>query len=131
DPRFVKEASVGGYGLTSQWSDDFHHALRTVLTGDKSGYYADYGRVQQLAESLRHGFVYRGSYSEHREHSYGREPHGLSGSHFHVFCQNHDQVGNRAMGDRLEHQVSDGQAKIAAALTLMSPFVPMLFMGQE
>lgn len=131
DPRFVRPATQGGFGLSSQWSDDFHHALRTLLTGDRSGYYEDFGSMNDLAEALRHGFVYRGRYSRHRGHSYGREPAGLRGRHFHAFCQNHDQVGNRALGDRLGHSVTLGQLQIAAALTLLSPFVPMLFMGEE
>ncbi|HEU5074674.1 MAG TPA: malto-oligosyltrehalose trehalohydrolase [Polyangiaceae bacterium] len=131
DPRFVRLRSEGGLGLSSQWSDDFHHALRTVLTGERDSYYSDFGTIADLAEALRHGFAYRGQYSRHRQHSYGRAPVGLSGRHFHVFCQNHDQVGNRAVGDRLGHQVNPGQQRIAAALTLLSPYVSMLFMGEE
>lgn len=131
DPRFVRERSQGGLGLASQWSDDFHHALRSVLTGDRDAYYTDFGEIAQLAEALRQGFAYQGQYSRHRQHSYGRPPVGLSGRHFHVFCQNHDQVGNRATGDRLGHRVNPGQQRIAAALTLLSPYVSMLFMGEE
>lgn len=131
DPRFVRPRQLGGYGLSSQWSDDFHHALRAVLTGELDGYYADYGDLEQLATALKSGFVYQGQYSKHRGHSYGRPPEGLRGRHFHAFNQNHDQVGNRALGDRLGDNVSDGALKIAAALTLFSPFVPMLFMGEE
>lgn len=131
DPRFVRARELGGLGLHSQWSDDFHHALRTVLTGEREGYYRDFGSVSQLAEALQHGFAYRGQYSEHRQHSYGRNPVGLSGRQFHVFCQNHDQVGNRALGDRLGHRVDAGQQRIAAGLTLLGPYVPMLFMGEE
>jgi maltooligosyltrehalose trehalohydrolase len=102
-----------------------------VLTGEHDGYYADYGMLSQLATALTAGFVYQGEYSPHRQHSYGRPPNGLLGRHFHVFNQNHDQIGNRALGDRLGESVSDGALKIAAALTLLSPFVPMLFMGEE
>lgn len=131
DPRFVQLRSQGGLGLSSQWSDDFHHALRTVLTGERDAYYADFGTIADLAEALRHGFTYRGQYSQHRQHSYGRPPVGLSGRHFHVFCQNHDQIGNRAVGDRLGHRVNPGEQRIAAALTLLSPYVSMLFMGEE
>src|SRR5690606_12550917 len=116
---------------SSQWSDDFHHALRTVLTGERDAYYADFGTIADLAEALRHGFTYRGQYSRHRQHSYGRPPVGLSGRHFHVACQNHDQLGNRAVGDRLGHRVNPGEQRIAAALTLLSPYVSMLFMGEE
>lgn len=131
DPRFVRARSQGGLGLASQWSDDFHHALRSVLTGDRDAYYSDFGEIAHLAEALQHGFAYRGQYSQHRQHSYGRPPAGLSGRHFHVFCQNHDQIGNRAIGDRLGHGVNPGQLRIAAALTLLSPYVSMLFMGEE
>ncbi len=131
DPRFVKSRELGGLGLSSQWNDDFHHALRTVLTEEKTGYYADFGRISDLAEALRFGFAYRGRYSEHRQHSYGRDSTGLEGRQFHVFNQNHDQVGNRAMGDRLAAELSTGALKVAATLTLLSPFVPMLFMGEE
>jgi len=131
DPRFVRPRSQGGLGLASQWSDDFHHALRSVLTGDRDAYYSDFGEIAHLAEALQHGFAYRGQYSQHRQHSYGRSPSGLAGRHFHVFCQNHDQIGNRAIGDRLGHRVNPGQQRIAAALTLLSPYVSMLFMGEE
>ncbi len=131
DPRFVKSSQLGGYGLSSQWNDDFHHALRTVLTGDRKGYYCDFGQVSQLADGLKHGFVYRGAYSSFRQCSYGRDSSGLQGRHFHVFCQNHDQVGNRALGDRLPETAGSPRARVAAALVLMSPFVPMLFMGEE
>jgi len=131
DPRFVRLRSEGGLGLASQWSDDFHHALRSVLTGERDAYYSDFGSIADLAEALRHGFTYRGQYSRHRQHSYGRPPVGLSGRHFHVFCQNHDQVGNRAVGDRLAERANPGQLRIAAALTLLSPYVAMLFMGEE
>jgi maltooligosyltrehalose trehalohydrolase len=131
DPRFVRPHESGGFGLSSQWSDDFHHALVTVLTDERDGYYSDFGALQQLADALRHGFAYRGQYSRHRKHSYGRDPVGLSGRHFHVFCQNHDQIGNRALGDRLGQRVNAGKQRIAAALTLLSPYVALLFMGEE
>jgi maltooligosyltrehalose trehalohydrolase len=131
DPRIVKAEEAGGYGLDAQWSDDFHHALFAVISGERAGYYADFGSLAQLAKSLRCVFVYDGNYSEHRQRNHGRQVVGLSGHRFVGFVQNHDQVGNRAQGERLSHEAGEGRAKIAAALVLTSPFVPMLFQGEE
>lgn len=131
DARIVRPREAGGYGLTSQWSDDFHHALHTVLSGEASGYYADFGTLGQLAAALRYGFVYRGQYSKYRKRRFGGDSAGLRGRHFLSYIQNHDQIGNRAVGDRLTASLDVGQLKIAAALTLLAPFVPMLFMGEE
>ncbi|MBO0745210.1 MAG: DUF3459 domain-containing protein, partial [Candidatus Dormibacteraeota bacterium] len=116
DPRFP------GWGLTAQWSDDVHHALHALLTGERRGYYGDFGDIAQLTQALTAGYV--------------REPRaplsGLpDGRRLVVFTQNHDQVGNRAAGDRLCHLVSPGRARMAAAWILLSRFVPMLFMGEE
>jgi len=131
DPRFVTAPEAGGYGLDAQWSDDFHHALVTVLTGDRSGYYADFGTLADLAKSLREVFVYDGRYSPYRDRIHGRPVCGLPGWRFLGYSQNHDQVGNRAKGERLSHLAGLGRAKIAAALVLTAPFVPMLFQGEE
>jgi maltooligosyltrehalose trehalohydrolase len=131
DPRIVKAEEAGGYGLDAQWSDDFHHALFSVISGERAGYYADFGTLAQLAKSLRCVFVYDGIYSEYRRRNHGRNVVGLSGHRFIGFVQNHDQIGNRAQGDRVSHEVGVGRAKIAAALVLLSPFVPMLFQGEE
>jgi maltooligosyltrehalose trehalohydrolase len=131
DPRLVTAPEAGGYGLDAQWSDDFHHALFTVLTGDRSGYYADFGALADLAKSLREVFVYDGRFSSYRNRIHGRPVPNLPASRFLGYSQNHDQVGNRARGDRLSHIVSLGRAKIAAALELTAPFVPMLFQGEE
>ena len=131
DPRIVKAEEAGGYGLDAQWSDDFHHALFAVISGERAGYYADFGSLAQLAKSLRCVFVYDGTYSEHRQRNHGRPVVGLSGHRFIGFVQNHDQVGNRARGERVSHEAGMGRAKIAAALVLTSPFVPMLFQGEE
>ena len=131
DPRNVISRSIGGHGLSSQWSDDFHHALHAVLTQETSGYYQDFGQVEDLADALSHGFVYRGKYSPHRGYSFGRGTEGIHRSKFVVFSQNHDQIGNRATGDRLSQLVSPGRLQIAAMLTLLGPFVPLLFMGEE
>jgi maltooligosyltrehalose trehalohydrolase len=131
DPRIVKAEEAGGYGLDSQWSDDFHHALFSVISGERTGYYADFGSLAQLAKSLRCVFVYDGNYSEYRQRNHGRQVVGLSGHRFIGFVQNHDQVGNRAQGERVSHEAGAGRAKIAAALVLTAPFVPMLFQGEE
>ena len=131
DPRVVRGRDAGGYGIDAQWSDDFHHALHAVLTGERSGYYADFGELRHLATALQHVFVYGGVYSGFRKRVHGRTPHGLPGWRFVVAAQNHDQIGNRATGDRLVHLTSPRRLKIAAALVLTSPFVPLLFQGEE
>jgi maltooligosyltrehalose trehalohydrolase len=131
DPRLVASVEAGGYGLDAQWSDDFHHALVTALTGERHGYYSDFGSLADLAKSLERVFVYDGGYSCFRQRRHGRPVKDLPGWRFLGYAQNHDQVGNRARGERLGHLVSEGRAKIAAALVLCSPFVPMLFQGEE
>jgi maltooligosyltrehalose trehalohydrolase len=131
DPRIVTTREANGYGIDAQWSDDFHHALHTVLTGEQKGYYEEFGSVGQLAKSLQDVFVFDGCYSPHRGKLHGRPVEGLSGHHFLAYSQNHDQIGNRAQGERLSQLVSIGKQKIAAALVLTSPFVPMLFQGEE
>jgi maltooligosyltrehalose trehalohydrolase len=131
DPRVVRPIARGGYGIDAQWNEDFHHALHTVLTGERSGYYADFGSLGQLAKALRNGFVYDGEYSAYRDRRHGRSTAGLSGTKFVGCLQNHDQVGNRAKGDRFCHLVSKGRALIGAAIVLTAPFVPMLFQGEE
>ncbi len=131
DPRLITPREVQGYGLDAQWSDDFHHAIVALLTGDRSGYYADFGDFADLGKALTEVFVYDGQYSEFRERVHGRSAHGIPGWRFLGYSQNHDQVGNRAKGERLEHFTSPAHAKIAAALTLTAPFLPMLFQGEE
>jgi maltooligosyltrehalose trehalohydrolase len=131
DPRLLWPPGRGGFGLDAQWSDDFHHALHSVLTGERNGYYEDFGCFNQLAKALRNAYVYDGEYSIHRKRHHGRPPVGLDGSHFLAYAQNHDQVGNRACGERLSQLVSPGRLKITAALVLTSPYVPMLFQGEE
>ena len=130
-PRFVVPAERGGYGLDAAWADEWHHALHAVLTGETSGYYRDFGPLALLAKALRQAWVYDGTYSPHRDRVHGRPPTGLHGRQFVVATQNHDQVGNRAQGDRLAHLASPGRVRIAAALLLTSPFVPLLFQGEE
>ncbi len=131
DPRLVRPPEIGGYGLAAQWSDDFHHALHTVLTGERAGYYGDFGTLPDLAQALTNAFVYDGRYSRFRDRRHGRLATGLSGHRFFGYLQNHDQLGNRAKGERSSHLVSPGRLKIAAALVLTAPFVPLLFQGEE
>jgi maltooligosyltrehalose trehalohydrolase len=131
DPRLVLSTDAGGFGLDAAWNDDFHHALHALLTGERGGYYGDFGEMHQLAETLEHAWVYRGDYSRERERRHGREPIGLPGDRFIGFIQNHDQVGNRARGDRISHLVGLNRAKIAAAVVCAAPFVPLLFQGEE
>jgi maltooligosyltrehalose trehalohydrolase len=131
DPRDVRPVQSGGYGLDAQWNDDFHHALHSVLTGERSGYYSDFGTLGQLAKVLRVGYVYDGQYSPYRDRIQGRPARGLSGNNFVGYLQNHDQIGNRAQGERSSQLMSLGRLKIGAALVLTAPFVPMLFQGEE
>jgi maltooligosyltrehalose trehalohydrolase len=131
DPRFVRGRDAGGYGLDASWADEWHHALHAALTGETSGYYEDFGPLRLLAKALRQAWVYDGCYSPHRQRVHGRSPAGLSGSQFVVAAQNHDQVGNRAAGERSGALMSDGRLRVAAALLLTSPFVPLLFQGEE
>ncbi len=131
DPRLLWPRERGGFQLDAQWSDDFHHALHTVLTGEKTGYYSDFGKLQDLAKALRHAFVYDGKFSAHRRRNHGRPTGDLSGHRFLGYLQNHDQVGNRAQGERSSQLMSLGKLKIGAALVLTSPFVPLLFQGEE
>jgi maltooligosyltrehalose trehalohydrolase len=131
DARLVRSQELGGYGLDAVWSDDFHHALRVLLTGDRSGYYKDYGRLQHLVKAYREGFAYSGEYSLYHHRRHGSSARDISAERFVVFSQNHDQVGNRAQGQRLSQLVSFEGLKLAAGVVLLSPFVPLLFMGEE
>jgi maltooligosyltrehalose trehalohydrolase len=131
DPRIIRPRDIGGYGIAAQWSDDFHHALHTVLTGERAGYYADFGSLKQLAKALTDGFVHDGRHSSFRQRRHGKPLTGMSGHSLLGYAQNHDQVGNRATGERLYHLIGEGGAKIAAALVLTAPFIPMLFQGEE
>jgi maltooligosyltrehalose trehalohydrolase len=131
DARILLPCEKGGYGLPAQWSDDFHHSLHTLLTRETAGYYSDFGSVGHLASVLREGWFYCGQYSQFRRRQHGNSPRGISHSHFVVCSQNHDQVGNRARGERLSMLVNFEAQKLAAGVTLLSPFVPLLFMGEE
>jgi maltooligosyltrehalose trehalohydrolase len=131
NPRLVRSTEAGGYGLEAAWSDDFHHALHAVLTGERSGYYEDFGRLADLAAALERGYVYDGRYSRHRRRRHGRPTTGLSAHRLLGYLQNHDQVGNRAAGERSSALMSTDRLRIGAALVLTAPFVPMLFAGEE
>jgi maltooligosyltrehalose trehalohydrolase len=131
DSRIIRSLESGGYGLDAQWSDDFHHALHTLLTGERNGYYKDFGTVEQLAVAYREGFVYSGQYSAYRKRRHGNSSHDLPHDRFVVFAQNHDQVGNRLLGERLSQLVSFDALKLAAGAVILSPFIPLLFMGEE
>jgi maltooligosyltrehalose trehalohydrolase len=131
DSRLIRARELGGFGLDAQWNDDFHHALHTLLLSEQTGYYEDFGRIHQLAKAHREGFVYSGEYSKYRLRRHGNSAHDIPTDWFVVFAQNHDQVGNRMRGERLSRLVSFEQLKLAAGSVLFSPFVPLLFMGEE
>jgi maltooligosyltrehalose trehalohydrolase len=131
DPRVVRAVERGGYGCDAQWSDDLHHALHATLTGEVSGYYADFGQVGDVARALRDVFVHPGAYSRFRRRRHGRAVGSLPGTRFLSYMQDHDQVGNRARGERSAALMSVGRVQIAAALVLLGPGVPMLFAGEE
>ena len=134
DPRLLRPVELGGYAMDAQWSDDFHHAVHVALTGERVGYYEGYakhGAIAAITDALEHRFVFRGQYAPHRRRQHGAPADDVSAEHFVVFIQNHDQVGNRAAGDRLGALVSLDALKLAAALLLLSPYVPLLFMGEE
>jgi len=131
DPRLITPVESGGLGMDTVWNDDYHHAIRTLLTGEKAGYYADYGKLDHLARAMTGGFSYSGQRSVVRGRRHGRPARGIPGWRFVVCCQNHDQIGNRMPGDRLEATAGFEGCKLAAGLVILSPFVPMLFMGEE
>ena len=131
DVRIINPPSKGGCGLDGQWNDDFHHCLHTLLTNERNGYYQDFGKISQLTKALREGFVYSGQYSSYRKRRHGSSSEHLPFTKFVVFSQNHDQVGNRRIGDRLSTLVSFEALKLAAGTVLLSPYIPLLFMGEE
>ncbi len=131
DPRYTRPTAAGGLGMSGQWVDEFHHSVRTFLTEDKTGYYGDFGSVDHVYRALRDAYVYTGQYSEHRKRRFGRRPSGAAVHQFVVFGQNHDQVGNRALGERLHEHLTAGEYLLVAGMYLWSPFTPMLWMGEE
>jgi len=131
DARLVRPRELGGYGLDAQWNEDFHHSLHTLLTGERSGYYQDFGEFGQLVKAFSEGFVYSGQYSPYRRCRHGSSSRDVPAEKLVVFAQNHDQVGNRMLGERLSQLVPFEELKLAAGVVLLSPFIPLLFMGEE
>ncbi len=131
DVRSIKPVDAGGYGLDAQWCDDFHHSLRALLTGERAGYYQDFGRFEDLVKALTEGFVLSGQYSSFRKRRHGSSSVQIPSRQLVVFSQNHDQVGNRMRGERLSEHLSTQQLLLAAATVLLSPYLPLLFMGEE
>jgi maltooligosyltrehalose trehalohydrolase len=129
--KIVRGRQRGGYQLDAQWSDDFHHSLHALLTGEKFGYYQDFGKIQDLVKAIKEGFVYSGQYSSFRKKNHGNSSRFIPTDKFVVYSQNHDQVGNRMLGERLSSLVSLEELKLAAAITILSPYIPLLFMGEE
>ncbi|NDK90512.1 malto-oligosyltrehalose trehalohydrolase [Gordonia desulfuricans] len=132
DPRLFTPREAGGYGLTAQWDDDIHHVIHTAVSGERQGYYADFGSLESLSKVLRGGFFHDGTYSSFRGRHHGRPiPPTLPTTALLAYTCDHDQIGNRAIGDRPTAYLDAGQIAIKAALVLLSPFTPMLFMGEE
>jgi maltooligosyltrehalose trehalohydrolase len=131
DVRLIEPPERNGFGLDGQWCDNFHHALHTLLTGEHDGYYMDFGSIDDMARALRDGYVYTGDYSQFRRRSHGNASRHIPAERFVVFAQNHDQVGNRARGERLSQLVPPEGLRLAAGVVLLSPYIPLLFMGEE
>jgi maltooligosyltrehalose trehalohydrolase len=131
DPRAVSPPELGGSGYDAVWNDDFHHSLHVLLTGEQAGYYMDFHGIEDLAGCYREGFLYSGQYSKYRQRRHGSSSKQIPAKRFVVCAQSHDQVGNRNRCDRLTKIVSFEQLKLAAAAVLLSPYIPLLFMGEE
>ncbi|MEW2329082.1 malto-oligosyltrehalose trehalohydrolase [Micromonospora chersina] len=133
DPKLITPREAGGYGLHAQWNDDAHHALHTLLTGERQGYYGDFGSLECLTDVLSGAFFHAGTWSSFRNRSHGRpvDRQRTPGHRFVAYLQNHDQIGNRATGDRISATLSAGLLRVGATLLMTAPFTPMLFMGEE
>ena len=133
DPKLITPREAGGYGLEAQWDDDVHHAFHTLLTGERQGYYGDFGSLDCLQTVLEGAFFHANTWSSFRQRRHGRPVNRnlIPGHRFVAYLQNHDQIGNRAVGDRLSASLSPGLLKLGATLLMTSPFTPMLFMGEE
>ena len=131
DVRIINPIGIGGYGLDAQWNDDFHHSLHTLITDENNGYYEDFGKIKHLGKAFKEGFVYSGQYSKFRKRGHGSASKQIQGNQLIVFSQNHDQVGNRMIGDRLSQSQSFEELKLAAGAVFFSPYIPLLFMGEE
>lgn len=131
DVTVITDREKRGWGMHAQWCDDFHHCLHTLLTGESDGYYKDFGSIEQMAKSFKQAVVYDGVYSKDRNRTHGNAQTGTTPDQYVVFSQNHDQTGNRMSGERLISLAGFEAAKLAAAAVLLSPFTPLLFMGEE
>ena len=131
DRRLIDPIEKGGYGLEGQWMDDLHHSIHTLLTGEREGYYRDFGTPDHLLKALQHSFVFNGTYSEYRERTIGTDASDVPADRFVVCIQNHDQIGNRMLGERLGQLIDREMLKVAAGIYILSPYVPLLFMGEE
>jgi maltooligosyltrehalose trehalohydrolase len=131
DAKVIRPRELGGYGIDAQWCDDLHHSIHTIITDEREGYYVDFGKIEHLIKSMREGFVYSGQYSRYRKRNHGNSSKDRRDEQFIVFSQNHDQIGNRALGERLSNLVSFESLKIIAGIIILSPYVPLLFMGEE
>ena len=131
DARIIDPPEIGGHGLDAQWSDDFHHSLHALITGERMGYYEDFGKMEHLEKAFREGYVYTGQYSRYRKRRHGNSPKDRAAYQFVVFSQSHDQVGNRMAGDRLSRALPFEKLKLVAGVVILSPFLPLLFMGEE
>lgn len=131
DSTVIRKREDNGYGIDAQWCDDYHHALHALLTDERDGYYVDFGSIEDLVTSLKEGYIYSGRYSKFRKKEFGNRSSDLPGGSFIVFSQNHDQTGNRMLGERLSSLVTFESLKLAAGLTLLAPYIPLLFMGEE
>ncbi len=131
DARVILNRESGGYGIDAQWCDDFHHSVHTILTDERTGYYMDFGRIEDMVKSLKEGFVYSWDYSAYRKRRHGSSSRDFPADQFIVSSQNHDQAGNRMLGERLSALVTFEALKVAAGVVLFSPYIPLLFMGEE
>ncbi|KKF00307.1 malto-oligosyltrehalose trehalohydrolase [Mycolicibacterium obuense] len=133
DPRLITPRDQGGLGMTAQWDDDIHHAIHTAVSGERQGYYGDFGTLETLAETLRHGYFHAGTFSSFRQRRHGRplDTATIPATRLLAYTLTHDQVGNRAIGDRPSQNLTTGQLAVKAALALGSPYTAMLFMGEE
>lgn len=133
DPRLITPRDRGGYGMTAQWDDDIHHAIHTAVSGERQGYYSDFGSLESLANTLKHGYFHAGTYSSFRHRRHGRplDTATIPATRLLAYTSDHDQVGNRAVGDRPSQNLTFGQLAVKAALVLASPYTAMLFMGEE
>ncbi len=131
DVRVIIPYELNGYGLDAQWNDDFHHAIISLVTGERKSYYGDFGSIDHLEKAYNDGFVYSWDYSENRKRHHGTSSDNIPGKQFIVCLQNHDQVGNRLLGERVSHLIPDSALKLIAGALFIAPYIPLVFMGEE